>query len=213
MGGDFNINLLKINENASFSEFMDTMFNYSLYPKITMPTRFSTHSASLIDNFYCKFSKHSQDTSAGIIMSGLSDHLPYFICFNNFTKRRNTVSKFVKCKINKPEAIEAFIRELSSSKIHEELDHSLEIGPNQNYEKMINMITKLKDKHLPYKFVKFNKHKHKDNKWMTYAILNSIKSRDKLYYEFKCMDPYHPNYCSLKQNLSVYNGILKKKLI
>ena len=51
-GGDFKINILKINENSSYSDFLDAMFNNSLYPKITMPTRFTTHSASLLDNFY-----------------------------------------------------------------------------------------------------------------------------------------------------------------
>ena len=46
IGGDFNINLLKMNENSSYSEFIDMMFNNSLYPKITMPTRFSTYFTS-----------------------------------------------------------------------------------------------------------------------------------------------------------------------
>ena len=140
-----------------------------------MPTRFSTHSATLLDNFFCKFSDHSQNSSSGIIMSGISDHLPYFICFNDFTKCKRSGTKFIKCKINKPEAIEAFLKDLESVDIYEKLNHHLETGPNQNYEKFINIITELKEKHLPNKLVKFNKHRHKENKWMTYSILNSIK--------------------------------------
>ena len=43
IGGDWNINLLKINERPAFSDFLDLMFNKSLYPKITLPTQFSTN--------------------------------------------------------------------------------------------------------------------------------------------------------------------------
>ena len=210
MGGDWNINILKVNENSTYSEFLDMMFTNSLHPKITMPTRFATHSASLLDNFYCKVSDHSLNASAGIIMSGISDHLPYFICFDNFTKCKASSTKFVKCKVNRPEAIEAFLNELKSKNLYNELDHSLESGPDQNYDKMIKTITELKEKHLPYKFVKFNKHRHKDNKWMTYSIINSIKTRDKKYYKLKCMNQNDPGYLALKRNLGIYNGILKK---
>ena len=212
IGGDWNINILKVNENTIYSDFIDMMFTNSLYPKITMPTRFATHSASLLDNFYCKCSEYSLSASAGIIMSGVSDHLPYFICFDNFTKRKTSNTKFVKCKINKPEAIEAFLNELKSTDIYARLDHSLESGPDPNYEKMIKTITELKEKHLPYKFVKFNKHRHKDNKWMTYSIINSIKIRDKKYHKLKCMNQDDREYLELKHNLSIYNGILKKTI-
>ena len=210
LGGDWNINILKINENSVYSEFLDLMLANSLFPKITMPTRFATHTASLLDNFYCKFSDHSLNAFAGIMMSGLSDHLPYFVCLSNFKKQNINKTKFVKCKINKPEAIEAFLSELRSADIYNDLDHALESGPNENYDKMINKIAKLKDKHLPYKFVKFNRHKHRDKKWMTYSIINSIRTRDKKYHQLKCTNPNDPAYLTLKQNLGIYNGILKR---
>ena len=53
-------------------------------------------------------------------------------------------------------------------------------------------------------------HKHREIKWMTYSIINSIKIRDRKYYNLKCMNPHDPDYSNLKQSLSVYNGILKK---
>ena len=34
---------------------------------------------------------------------------------------------------------------------------------------------------MPFKFVKFNKYKHKDNEWIKAEVLRSIKYRDKLY--------------------------------
>ena len=76
IGGDWNINLLKVNEKPAFADFLDLMFNKSFIPKITLPTRFSSQSASLIDNIYCKLSDKTLDTTSGIIFTGISDHLP-----------------------------------------------------------------------------------------------------------------------------------------
>ena len=79
--GDFNINLLHINlaNKEHFSLFLDMMLSYNLFPKITLPTRISHNSCTLIDNTFCKLSSLSSGTNAGIIMSQLSDHFPHFL--------------------------------------------------------------------------------------------------------------------------------------
>ena len=51
IAGDFNINLLKINENRIYSDFFYTLISHSLYPQITFPTRFTKTNGTLIDNF------------------------------------------------------------------------------------------------------------------------------------------------------------------
>ena len=112
--------------------------------------------------------------------------------------------------INKPAAIESFLDNLRSADIYEKLNHSLDSLPDQNYDLMIKTIAQLKEKHLPNKLVKFNRHKHKDKNWITYSIINSIKVRDKKYHKLKCMDQNDPEYMILKHNLKVYNGILKR---
>ena len=61
IAGDTNINLLKILEKEAFSDFFDTVISHSFYPKITLPTRFSTNNGTLIDNFFCKLSKSTVD--------------------------------------------------------------------------------------------------------------------------------------------------------
>ena len=65
------------------------------------------------------------------------------------------------------------------------MDQRLETDPNQNYERLTNHITVAKQKHLPYRFVKFNKHRHKDKKWITNEIIDQIKRRDNLYQSLK----------------------------
>ena len=189
------------------------MFKYSLFPKITLPTRFSNHSASLLDNIYCKIGENTLDTVSGILFTGISDHLPVLLGIKSMFKKQKARSpKYVKCKINKPEAINNFLKELQDNDIYDQLNHSLEIDPNKNYESFVEHITKIKEKHLPYRFVKFNKHKHKGNKWITYGIINSMNSRDKKFMQLKKLNVGSPDYLVLKQNLSCINSILKRAI-
>ncbi len=77
--GDFNIDLLKINDKHIFSQYFDLLNSYSFYPKITLPTRLSNKHGTLIDNFFCKLTEATIDTIAGILIRKFSDHQPYFI--------------------------------------------------------------------------------------------------------------------------------------
>ena len=70
----------------------------------------------------------------------------------------------------------------------------------------------LKEKHLSYKLVKFNKYKHKGNKWITNGIIKSLKFIDKLYKEMRSLNTNSPSYATIKQNLTVYNQLLKKSI-
>ena len=54
---DFNIDILKVNEEKHFAESLDTMLAYSFYPQITFPTRLNnTSGATLIGNKFHKLS-------------------------------------------------------------------------------------------------------------------------------------------------------------
>ena len=46
-----------------------------LYPVITLPTRLTDNSATLIDNVFTNINNNSQSLS-GILISNMSDHFP-----------------------------------------------------------------------------------------------------------------------------------------
>ena len=52
LAGDYDINLLKLNEDELISDFFDLLTSHSMYPKITLPTRFSERHGTLIDNLF-----------------------------------------------------------------------------------------------------------------------------------------------------------------
>ena len=70
--GDFN-NLLEINDRRIFSSFYDLMTTNSFYPQITLPTRFTDNSCSLIDNIFYKCPNRNHCMTAGIILTEISD--------------------------------------------------------------------------------------------------------------------------------------------
>ena len=74
--GDFNINLLKINEKYIFCEFLKSLIGHSYFPKITFPTRFSRTSGTLIDNFFCKLTRATFDITSGILTKALFTPVP-----------------------------------------------------------------------------------------------------------------------------------------
>ena len=84
-------------------------------------------------------------------------------------------------------------------------------NPNENYDKFHDPLTKLKDTHLPYKFIKFT-YKHKGSNWITRGVLNFIKYRNGIYKNLRKTNKSTTRYQELKQQLRVYNKILKKTI-
>ena len=188
------------------------MLNNSFFPTITLPTRFSTYSCSLLDNIFCKQTKHVRETRSGIIFTQISDHLPCFTNIKFQTKFEKRPPKFVKQKININSAMESLLRDLESQDVYVKLDHDLEKDPNDNYNVLSDCINDCKNKHFPTKLVKFNKRRHKNNQWMTYSIINSINKRDQMYKELKSIPPNTVKHTNLKHNLSLLNDIIKKDI-
>ena len=89
IAGDYNIDLLKVLEKPVFSAYFDAVTALNFFPKITLPTRFSKKSCTLIDNLLCKCSHRLSESIAGILLTKISDHLAYFIYINNVNIKHN----------------------------------------------------------------------------------------------------------------------------
>ena len=84
--GDFNVDLLKLTERDKFYDLYDLFTTNGFFPKISVPTRFTTNTCSQIDQIYVKVPRAHYDisikTTAGVIISNISDHLPCFTSIN-----------------------------------------------------------------------------------------------------------------------------------
>ena len=111
--GDFNINLLQINEREKVCEFFDMMCINSFFAKITLPTRHGTHSCSLIDQMFCKVPhKQEIDISSSIIISTISDHFPCIVNLRTPGEGRKQ-EKLIYTRIINDSVINYFREELS----------------------------------------------------------------------------------------------------
>lgn len=209
--GDFNIDLLKVNEKQVFSEYFDMLTNHSFYPKITLPTRLSNKHGTLIDNFLCKLTQLTLDTTSGILIKKFSDHQPYFTVLNNM-HHKNCVPKYVTISKQDKDSIQQFHHEILTSFEREHLSNDINKDPNINYNILHNILQHAKKKHIPLKVVKFQKHKHKKSPWITLGIIRSINFRDNLYKKHKMTDPQTPEFDTQKVNLKTCNTILKKSI-
>ena len=82
-------------------------------------------------------------------------------CYQYNTKpKRPASSTFIKVQTWNDECIHKFQTELNNANIYDMLDPQLNADPTDNLTTLNVLISQAKDKHLPTKFVKFNKHKH-----------------------------------------------------
>ena len=77
--GDFNIDLLKSDNDPNIMSFMDILGSNLILPQILLPTRITEHSKTLIDNIFS--TPTDSGTISGNLCYSISDHLPQFCLF------------------------------------------------------------------------------------------------------------------------------------
>ena len=209
--GDYNIDLLKVTERQKYQDHLDQFTGNSYFPAITLPTRFSRHSCTLIDQIFYKLNADYSTNMSGIILSCISDHLPNFIILDCL-RRKTCVPKY-KYKTDMSQIqIDKFVETVRTDISNANFNHDMFQDPSANYDTLINVITKSKEQHLPTRKVKCNKYKDKLSPWITNGIMRSISFRDKLYKRKLQLNPNTPEYLTAETNLKTYNNILQKNI-
>ena len=211
LAGDFNLNLLKINEGTAAGSFVDSFVSFGFLPLITLPSRFDKQyqTWSLIDNILFRNADLVPiNTFSAVFVTSLSDHYPCIAGLDlPFSCNRPTPPKFIKiCKQN-DENILQYKEYLQGYNIMDQLDLSDNANPNSNYDTLDTLLISGRERFLPSKFVKFDKHKHFLNNWMTEGILISTKFRDSLHLEMIRSPTNSPEYISLLRPIII---IIKK---
>ena len=52
LAGDFNLNLIKHSKTTGINQFLEIILSHNFMPQITLPTRVTGRTATLIDNIY-----------------------------------------------------------------------------------------------------------------------------------------------------------------
>jgi hypothetical protein len=205
--GDFNINLLNFNENSKIRDFLDLHLSNNLVPQITVPTRVTDSSATLIDHIYTNLD--NDKLTAGTLLTDITDHHCNFLLINKWKNDPNKEPKYITYRKFNESNIESLNNALSNTDWSSVLACS---NPNVAYDLFIQTYLALFNIHLPLVTKRFNKYKHKLQSWMTKGILKSMKTKEKLYLASrKGSSAAKEKY---KQFLSAYNKVIRnaKKL-
>lgn len=209
IAGDFNIDLLKIEEKSTHSDYFEMLISNGYIPKIVMPTRFSQFNGTLLDNILCKISQNFSNITAGILLNQISDHQPCIIYCDNFSIDIKQTD-YIWIKKQNKQSIDRLKQYIDSQNVMNKLDNSLDADPNINYGVLNDILQKGQNLYMPLKKVKFDKRKHKNSKWITAGIIRSINFRNKLYQKLRSTSVNSPLHNTLSINLKTYNNILRK---
>ena len=80
LAGDVNIDILKINESEIVDRYLACLIGGGFLPTITVPTRITATSRTLIDNIF--INNFQSIKNSGVIVDDCSDHLPIFLIMN-----------------------------------------------------------------------------------------------------------------------------------
>ena len=72
--------MLKVELCSTYNDFAKLMIGYNFLPSITLPTRVTNNSATIIDNIFVRLPNDliDNDLYSGNFITDLSDHLPNF---------------------------------------------------------------------------------------------------------------------------------------
>lgn len=170
--GDFNINLLNVENHSQSGEFLDTMLLYSYLPLITKPTRITQQSATLIDNIFTNNDMNNNILN-GILFTDITDHYPIFTILNkslHTEKKINIYRNYSQLNITK------FKSDLDSYNWNNVYSKS---ECQEAFTEFHKTLTKLYNKTFP---VLKSQSIYKNRKpWLTAGIKFSIKQKNKLY--------------------------------
>lgn len=165
--GDFNIDLLNPNKHITTEEFINTMYCMNLFPKITRPTRITSHCATLIDNIFTNDIENK--TVSGLLINDISDHLPIFTIYDRNYKINKMDSKKEYRRVRTEERMNAFKKDLLKEnwgEVYQEQD------VNSAYNEFLRIFTLLYNTNCPIKQYS-RKHKYMDCPWITKGLQNA----------------------------------------
>ena len=206
VAGDFNINLLAVNDTQLNSDYFDSILAAGYLPTITLPTRLSQNS-TLIDNI---LTNNLKDFTAVVLGDHISDHQAIIVSADTELPRRP--EKYVTIRSKDEQSKIKFCETVAHMNVASLLYIRADVEPNNNYAILENSLKTAMDKSFTVKRVKFNRRKHKITPWITFDIIRAINERNKLYRKLKRTNVNNQSYHNRKVNFNAYKTTLGKTI-
>ena len=150
--GDFNINLMSVENDNQCADFINVLYSYSLLPTIDIPTRISHTSATLIDNI---ITNDSNPVNSAIITFDISDHLPICLVTSTTLESKNNFRTYSYKRRSSDENIElsrSYLRQIDWSGLSS-------TNVNDAYDTFVKLFSEAYDYFCPLKKISLSKKK------------------------------------------------------
>ena len=179
--GDFNIDLLKVNDHKDTNIFYNNLIAQHYLPAITKPTRITTSTHSLIDNIFC--TNWAKLLSASIIISDISDHLPIVAQFSNEKHSCKDLAYNERRELSE-KGIEKFAISLEATCWEQVIQYARTGAVNEAYESFSAIYKEAYHEAFPLRS-RTGPGKGKCKKpWMTPGLLKSCRNKNLLYLKY-----------------------------
>ena len=146
-------------------------------------THLSDTCNTLIDNIFTdNFEKNYKNC---ILTRTISDHQMTYCMLPNHNLINPVSRNYSEVENINEKPVGQFKNALKSTKIHEEDNHEVYANPNENYQILINILSKAKEIYMPKTTKRYNKRKDKKEKWMTNKLLQQINKKNYMYKDWK----------------------------
>ena len=166
-----------MSSNNNYNMFFDNVISSGFAPKITLPTRICDTSSTLIDNVYTN--TIDKNIPAAHLLDLYLIIRCIFVCLNENYTKANNAHRYIEVEVCNEYSIDQFRNEIANANIYDKLDLSPSANPNKNYELLAEQLQIAKSTHMPKKIKRFNKRKHKKEKWMNNELLTQIVRKKK----------------------------------
>jgi len=177
IGGDINLNFLKYQIDTHISDYVNSILSLGCISLINKPTRFSsTHQPSLRDHICTNII--NDNTTTGIALYDISDHLSIFANFNFHPKCAKRYRPKIRCLKNFD--LPSFLEDINTALF--DLDfHNQDSDINITCNNFILMFNNILDQHAPLRFASRKEIRSFHKPFLTKGLRTYISKRNTLY--------------------------------
>ena len=96
--------------------------------------------------------------------------------------------------------------------MHNQLNTNINKNPIDNYKIVSTLLQTEKNKHIPKRIVKFNKRRHKKERWMTNELLAKIVIKNEMYVDWKTTPVTSEHFERVKLRFKGYEKLVLKEI-
>ena len=208
---DQNFDFLKLTAMPA-SEMYEISTTEGLNPLITVLTRVTYDTCTLIDNIYVNFSRNLEFKTA-VIEDDISDHFPCLLSVSANTVLNNCNDDDAYEYVTKRKINDDAISKVNHDLLHHDWNPIYCLTVNEAYDYLILVITKYLNMYCPYKTIRVQHRKEFNEPWLTVELQKQSRKCKKLYSKTvgkSRTSKEYEHYISYRNSLNVLKKHMRK---